>query len=269
MRSGIVTLTTDFGEASSYVAQMKGVLLAICPYARLVDVSHGVPAQAVAEAAFMLFGFYRHFSPGTVHLVVVDPGVGTERACLAARAGQWLFVAPDNGVLTYVLQQEGRAEIVTLSNPRYWRSDVSSTFHGRDIFAPVAAHLLCGVSLKELGDPLQGMPVLLPPLKAHRTRSGAVEGQVVHVDRFGNLISSIARDDVARLVADPAMVCVQVRGETLHGLQRTYGERQGGSLIALFSSFDLLEVACVGGSAAALLGAAVGDTIIVEMAGGE
>jgi S-adenosyl-L-methionine hydrolase (adenosine-forming) len=267
--SEIVTLTTDFGEGSSYVAQVKGVMLSLYPSARIVDISHSVAPQSVTEAAFLLRGFYHYYSPGTVHLVVVDPGVGTERACLAARAGDWFFLAPDNGVLSYVLQREKPIEIVALTDTRFWRDCVCRTFHGRDIFAPVAAHLLRGVPLRELGEPLPELPALLPPLQARHASAARVVGRIVHIDPFGNLISSISPAELAGLSTDTGRLRVQVRRTTIAGLHRTYGERRPGDLIALISSFDLLEVAQVQGNAAAVLNASVGDEITVEKSDGE
>ena len=205
----IVTLTTDFGMADGYVAAMKGVMLAIAPSLTLVDVSHEVPPQDVAHGAFVLAESARHFPPGAVHLAVVDPGVGGRRKPLAVATPDALFVAPDNGLLTRVLARYGlphddgagflapyRAALPSgctafeLAEPRYRLPRVSRTFHGRDVFAPAAAHLARGVSPSEFGPPVSELVCLNlpPPIE----REGAIEGRIVHVDRFGNLISDVA-----------------------------------------------------------------------------
>lgn len=253
----IVTLTTDFGLADSYVAVMKGVILGIAPAAQLVDITHQIAPQNVREAAYVLSTALAHFPPDTVHLVVVDPGVGSARRPLALQVGAARFVGPDNGVLAPALAS-GPASIVHLDNPRYWRPVVSQTFHGRDIFAPAAAHLAAGVPLTRLGAPVDD-PVLLDLAQPARLASGALRGQVVHVDRFGNLISDIP----ARWLAGAAWT-VCIAGLELDGVQPTYASAAEGQLLALVSSGDTLEVAVRGGSAAQRLGVDAGEPVEVR-----
>jgi hypothetical protein len=192
----IVTVTTDFGTRDGYVAAMKGVILSIAPDATIVDISHEIMPQGVAEGAFVLAQAAHWFPPGTVHLVVIDPGVGGPRRAVAVETGRHRFVAPDNGVLTQALHGEDVIAAVSLTRPRYWRArEPSATFHGRDIFAPVAAHLATGVALSAVGE---AMPVDdLETLAASRPvehPDGSIVGQIIHVDRFGNLISNIPAD---------------------------------------------------------------------------
>jgi S-adenosylmethionine hydrolase len=195
----MITLTTDFGTSDGYVAAMKGVMLSIHPDARFVDVTHEVSPQDVMEAAFVLKSAMPYYPAGTVHLVVVDPGVGTDRRAVALRHGEHWFVGPDNGVFPLLLDDETPDAIVELDDPSAWQTDdPSTTFHGRDIFAPAAAHLDRGASLEEVGTPVESLQPLrwaLPISDEH-----TVQGWVVHVDRFGNCITNIRRETIARAV---------------------------------------------------------------------
>lgn len=254
----VVALLTDFGTRDHYVGVMKGVVLSVCPDAALVDISHEIPPQDVTAAAIALSSAYRYFPPGTVFLVVVDPGVGTPRRALAAEAGGYAFVGPDNGVLSEIFR-ELPPRIVELREPRYARPAVSRTFEGRDRFAPAAGWLARGVNLEAFGPPVTDPVRLEVPQPA--IHSGFVSGEVIHVDRFGNLISNIDRAVVAR-----AGRPVQVRvGPARAPLVGTYGEAPPGALCALFGSSERLEVAINGGSAAAVLGAGRGARVEVDV----
>ena len=254
----VITLATDFGAHGGYVAAMKGVILGIAPGVSLVDISHEVAPQDVAGAAYLLAGVYRFFPPATVHLVVVDPGVGTERRGLAARAGGHLFVAPDNGLLTPTLDASPGAEIVSLTNAAYWRREVSHTFHGRDIFAPVAAHLASGVPLEALGTPVRD-PVRLD-LPSPRATGGTVEGMVIWVDRFGNLVTNIPAD----VLLPGETYRVTVGRLAVAGLFTTYAQVRAGQPLALVGSHGFIEVAVREGSAAEMAGAGRGATVRLE-----
>jgi S-adenosyl-L-methionine hydrolase (adenosine-forming) len=256
----VITLTTDFGAHDGYVAAMKGVILGIAPGVSLVDISHEVAPQDVAGAAYLLAGVYRFFPPATVHLIVVDPAVGTARRALAARAGEHLFVAPDNGVLTPVFDATLEVEVVSLSNAGYWRREVSHTFHGRDIFAPVAAHLASGVPLEALGTPVRD-PVRLD-LPAPRSFGGTVEGTVVWVDHFGNLVSNIPAD----VLVPGETYRVTVGRLMVTGLFTTYAQVRAGQPLALVGSHGFIEVAVREGSAAEMAGAARGAMVRLEPA---
>jgi S-adenosylmethionine hydrolase len=264
LRSGIVTLTTDFGRDDAYAGVLHGVILGVHHWLRVVDITHDVHPQAVLEGAFLLESVYRYFPAGTVHLVVVDPGVGTERGLVAVATPTALFVAPDNGLLTVVWEGLGAAEraathIVELNEARFWRPQVSSTFHGRDILAPVAAHLAGGTVLEKVGRPRAEL-FLLPGAEPTVQDDGSLRGQIVHVDRFGNCSTNIA----AAQVATVGTITVEVSSTVLRGLVHTYADGPAGAPIALLGSDGRLEVAVREGSAAALLGLAIGDPVWVR-----
>ncbi|MEA3407860.1 MAG: SAM-dependent chlorinase/fluorinase [Chloroflexota bacterium] len=254
---GIITLCTDFGLRDGYVAAMKGVILSIAPRARLVDISHDIAPQCVREAAFVLRSTYAFFPPGTIHLVVVDPGVGSERRAVAVRAGKHFFVAPDNGVLEYVLRQEEGIEAVSLTNATYWRGEVSATFHGRDIFAPVAAHLARGVPLRDLGERVEDLVHAELPIPERRG-DGTIIGHVLYIDGFGNVVTdlpaSMLRGYNWRVTAGEKQII---------GLSPTYASAAKGELIALIGSHGFLEIAVREGSAAYIAHLSVGDIIQV------
>jgi S-adenosylmethionine hydrolase len=244
--TAIIAFTTDFGGSDTYVAEMKAAVLAILRDVHLVDVTHEVAPQDVLGGALALEAAAPAFPAGTVHVAVVDPGVGTARRGMALEARGQVFVGPDNGLFTPFLGG-GDWRAFEVSDPTYRRPAVSATFHGRDVFAPAAAHLARGVPASRLGPPLSD-PVRLPWPGARETARGLV-GSVLHVDRFGNLVTSIAADRVDAL-GEGAVV--RVAGRTLP-LVRTYGELRPGSLGALVGSSGRLEVAVREGSAAARL----------------
>ncbi|MDI7277175.1 MAG: SAM-dependent chlorinase/fluorinase [Anaerolineae bacterium] len=252
----IITLLTDFGLANAYAGIMRGVILGINPAATVVDLTHEVPPQDIRYAAFELATAWPYFPPGTVHAVVVDPGVGSERAALAARVGEQYFVAPDNGVLSYVLA-EGYSALVRLTQPRYWLPHTSHTFHGRDIFAPVAAHLSLGVPLAALGEPYD-RPVTFPLPQPERRPDGSWLAHVIHVDRFGNLVTDLpaARQPLAGVAG------ALVAGRRIDAVVRTYAEAPVGSPAVLEGSAGYLEIAVRNGSARQELGAGVGSQVV-------
>lgn len=255
----IITLTTDFGLSDGYVAAMKGVILGIAPQATLVDITHQIAPQNVREAAYVLATTLPYFPPDTVHVAVVDPGVGSARRPMAARIDGSYCVGPDNGVFTYLLQAASQPALcVHLDNPAYWRPQVSRTFHGRDIFAPVAAHLASGVALPALGTPLVD-PVRFAVQEPEQQPDGNLCGQVVHVDRFGNVISNIPGGWLAGRIWT-----VRLAGQQIAGPSLTYADAAPGQLLALISSDGTLEVAVREGSAAERLGVAAGEPIVVH-----
>jgi len=277
--NAIVTLTTDFGLSDAYVASMKGVLLGINPEAKLVDICHSIKPQNIPQAAFVLGTAYPYFPAKTIHLVVVDPGVGTERRAIILRVPQACFVAPDNGVLSYVFQQflaepvldrgkvsiKERAkpsadiEVVQITNPRFWRAPVSPTFHGRDIFAPVAAALSLGFPPIEFGGPITSVE-MLPMPRPYKRPGGSLLGHVLHIDSFGNLISDIRGDDLPH---NGQPFTVEVKNERIYGLSHTYA--QGSGLLALIGSSGYLEISLKGGSASSLLDAQIGDEVRLNL----
>ena len=262
--NGIVTLLTDFGTDDTYVAQMKGVMLSIAPVLRFVDVTHAVAPQRVADGAWLLRTAYRTFPPGTVHLCVVDPGVGTARRPIAAQVDDWYFVAPDNGLLSWPLRGARMTpRVVVLDRPRYLRAGVSATFHGRDVFAPVAAHLASGVPLGRLGSRIDD--TILLPAPGASADGDRVRGTIVHVDRFGNLVTDIEATLLRETFGDAALV-VSVGRRRIGALVRTYGDAPPGAPLALIESSGCIEIAVRDGSAASLIGAGRGDAVTVRRA---
>ena len=247
MHSSIITLLTDFGEGSGYPAQMKGVLWTLCPDARIVDLSHAVPAFRILVGQALLLETIPAFPPGTIHVAVVDPGVGTSQRGLVVQGGDkapgQLLVGPDNGIL-WPFMRGGKAW--ELAEPAYRRAEVSATFHGRDVFAPAAAHLALGVPPERFG------PEVLDPvqLQAARVRheGNAVVGEIVHVDSFGNLISNLSIEDLPPVPRGELKVAVG--GRTLRGIQGTYASVPQGALLVLVGSAGFVEIAVREGSAA-------------------
>jgi len=252
-----IVLLTDFGLSDGYAGVLHGVILGLNPGAQVVDLSHDVPPQDIRAAAYVLSTAYRYFPAGSIFVVVVDPGVGSARQPIAVEAEGRLFVAPDNGVLTPVLAEEG-ARVVRLSEPRYWLPNPSRTFHGRDIFAPVAAHLSMGVPLSALGEPL-AEPVLLPASRPERRPDGGWLAHIQHIDRFGNLITDLRPTPEA---------LGQIEGAEVHGrpvslLVETYADIPPDTPALLIGSGGYLEIAVRDGDAHLELGAEVGDDVMV------
>jgi S-adenosyl-L-methionine hydrolase (adenosine-forming) len=257
MRTGILTLTTDFGLDGPYVAAMKGIILGLAPGTQLVDVSHAISPQNVLEGAFVLAGIVDAFPPGTVHLAVVDPGVGTERRLVAAAVAEQWFVLPDNGLLSGVVMSRPAASIWEITNPAIRCRMVSNTFHGRDIMAPAAAHLLRGADPGDLGPEIEKV-ITLTNFAPREDETGLV-GEVIFRDAFGNLITNVRSD---RIDCDPPGTwTIEVPGAKIQGLCRTYGDRPPGTLIALVGSTGWIEIAVVNGDAARLLTAGPGTTV--------
>jgi S-adenosylmethionine hydrolase len=245
----LVTLLTDFGTSDSYVAEVKGALLSAAPGVVLVDVTHMVPPGDVRAGAYLLGRVWHRFPWGTVHLAVVDPGVGTERAALAVGAHGHYFVGPDNGLLTLVLR-DAEVQVVILPTP----DGASPTFHGRDVFAPAAAALAAGAPLAQVGEPFTGIPQRLVYTEPHHEGKSVV-GQVVYVDRFGTLVTNLTPE----LVPDYAVL--EVEGLEVGPLRRTFGDVPTGGLVAYLGSGGQVEIAVRDGSAARRLGMGVGGRI--------
>lgn len=258
----LVALLTDFGTRDGYVGVMKGVMLSIAPDVRLVDLTHEIRPQDLRAAAWVLRTSWRPFPEGTVFLCVVDPGVGTDRRPIALRAGGRLFVGPDNGLFSYVLAETPAERAVVLDKPLYHLPTLSATFHGRDIFAPCAAHLARGILLDVVGTPVAPDSVVRLQLPQPEWRDDALVGHVLHVDVYGNLITDFdpARTDVILTMPDMSM---RIAGETMTERCRTFGEGPWGRAFALRDSSGHLAIAVRDGSAAALLGAGVGDEVTV------
>jgi S-adenosylmethionine hydrolase len=263
MARPLIALLTDFGLADHYVGAMKGVLLSLCRDATLVDITHDVPAHDVLAGALALGAAADAFPVGTVFLAVVDPGVGTTRRGLAARIGSHLFVGPDNGLLTMMWQEAGGGEAVELAEPRFQRPVVSRTFEGRDRFAPAAAWLARGTALEAFG-PVVPDPVLLD-VPDERLEAEAIAGEVISVDRFGNLVTSI-RAAVLEPWLDGRPGVVDAGGRTIGPIVTTYADVAPRAPCALIGSCDRLELACNGGSARDALGLDRGAAVRVRRA---
>ena len=277
MSSPLLVFTTDFGLSDSYAGVMKGVALGINPGLRFIDLTHQVAPQNVAQGAFVLGVSHRYFPPDAIHVAVVDPGVGTNRRPVLLETPTGRFVAPDNGLLSRVIAEHladppTEAGTVTLppslqafhlTNPGYWLHPVSSTFHGRDIFTPVASHLSLGVDPVLMGEPTAELAWL--PLPPTRVTGEGVSGEIIYSDTYGNLISNIP----AHLLEGRAIRDVRIRGRSIQRLSQTFldvSDNQQTGLIALFGSHGYLEVAVPNGSASALLNAGPGEPVTVTFA---
>jgi S-adenosylmethionine hydrolase len=256
----LITLLSDFGTRDAYVASMKGIILGLNPQAVLVDLTHEIPPQDVRAGALNLATAAPYFPPDTIHLAVVDPGVGSSRRALAARCRDQLWVGPDNG-LFYLIFSQASFSIVSLENSRYFRPQVSATFHGRDIFAPIAAHLSLGVDLSRFGPEFTD-PVSLD-LPEPRFTPEAISGEIIYVDRFGNLISNIPAADLMAWLGDRDL-SLTAGPLALRGLARTYSDAAPGEFLALVGSHGFLEIACAGDNAARRLNAGLGLPIVLH-----
>ncbi len=250
--TGIITLTTDFGLEDEYVGVMKGVILSICPAATIVDITHGISPQNCIQAAYIIDAAYRYFPAGTIHLAVVDPGVGTGRTMAALRADGHVFLAPDNGVLSFLLQKDG-IFAVRLNRSEYFLKDVSTTFHGRDVFAPAAAHLAAGVDLEALGEPVDRGALMTLDLGRPRIGAdGRLSGTVVWADRFGNLTTSIdaaSLDAYLRSKPGSAQPVIRIGEYRIAGLSSAYADAEPGRALALIGSRGYLEISVNRGNA--------------------
>ncbi len=260
-----IVLLTDFGFKDSYVGVMKGVIRKISRHADLIDLSHNIVAQDVAEAAFVLAASYRYFPSGAIFTCVVDPGVGTDRAVLCLEANEQLFLAPDNGLLSVIAEEAAEHTFRRVTEEEYYLKDGSTTFHGRDIFAPVAAHLAEGVEPEKLGPEVRNIERLQLPNPV-RTADGSLRGEIIYIDQFGNLITNIREATVERTFTRPRNELeVRVKRRCASGLARAYAERPAGELLALIGSSGYLEVAVNKGSAARTLGCEKGDSVTVSV----
>lgn len=259
--SGIITLLTDFGPASHYVAVMKAVILGLNRQATIVDVTHGVSPQNIRQGAWLLAEVAERFPAGTVHVAVVDPGVGTQRRVVYAAIGEQHFVAPDNGLLSRLALRSRPDKIRSLENPRFWLPSVSSTFHGRDIMAPVAAQLSLGLDPDELGRLLDELVMLEWP--EVQVLPGKIQGCVSSIDSFGNLITDISADMLRDAPTGESTRIICDEHETA-GIFRTYADQPPMTLVALIGSSGFLELAIVGESAAAMLGIASGTPVTIS-----
>jgi S-adenosylmethionine hydrolase len=257
----ILTLTTDFGTKDGFVGTMKGVIWAICPSAQIADISHDISPQNVLEGAFALWRAYSFFPAGSIHVAVIDPGVGTTRRPIAMNVGGQFFVGPDNGLFTPVFEDAEKKgwqkKFIHLTNGKYFLNEISRTFHGRDVFAPVAAHLANGIPLDNFGPAITDPVRLQMPAPEKITKGW--RAHITVIDIFGNLTTDLPAD----LLSDKDAVVLQIHGREVRGLVSSYGNNKSGDLVALVDSENYVEVAIVNGSAQKTLGAKVGDVLEV------
>ena len=263
MPNGIVTLTTDFGEGSPYVAEMKGAMLSINRDLKIVDATHTISPQNVLAGALAIRQFYSAFPKGTVHVGVVDPGVGTDRRLLLLRGDEHYFIGPDNGLFSFLLPN---ADVFELDKPKFWRPPVSVTFHGRDIMGPVAAHLCSGEEIETLASPFASESVTLP-IPEPRFSSRFIEGEVMLVDSFGNLITNISERDLLKTFEIDSeawdTVVIEIAGRVVH-MVRTYTKSEQGDLVGLIGSSGWMEVAVSSGNASEHLEIGCGEVVRVR-----
>jgi len=264
----IITLLTDFGTRDEYVASMKGVILTINPSATIVDITHTVDPQDVLGAAYLMRSCYGYFPKGSIHLSVVDPGVGSQRKIVALKSRGHVFLSPDNGLLSPIVESGPIESLRSVDNPALCLVSVSRTFHGRDIFAPVAAHLSLGLDIKEVGPPI--VPTQLAHLEVPEVRHstlGELVGTVVAVDRFGNLITNITETDFHRpcVAAKSAAPVFHLSDRSIRGLSNSYSSVPSGRPVAVIGSRGNLEIAVNGGDARRFFDADRGDTVTVTL----
>lgn len=259
--SSLITLITDFGIADTYVGVLKGVILSINPSCTIVDITHQIPPQDISEAAFALMTAYAYFPKGTIHLVIVDPGVGSTRRPLLIEAENYFFVGPDNGVFSAVLRKPGLKSVIELTNTEHFLADVSSTFHGRDIFAPVAAHLSRGSPCSQFGVPISDFVVSDWP-QPSVVAAGEAQGVILHIDRFGNLITNFSRDFIKQALGNRPFN-IKCADTVISKVIPSYSHAQPGELCGVFGSSNFLEISVTNGSAHDRLKVRCGDVVTI------
>jgi S-adenosyl-L-methionine hydrolase (adenosine-forming) len=262
----IITLLTDFGSQDYFAGAMKGVILSINPSARIVDITHEIPPHDIHAAAFNLLAAYTAFPAGTIHVAVVDPGVGSDRKPLAVECAGQLFVGPDNGIFSWICEREGKSRAIHLQNESFFYHPVSATFHGRDVFAPVAAALSRCAAVEDLGEPLSDC-VGLPSLALKRRPDGQAEARIIHIDRFGNCVTNLTRAHVSE-DSFAAGVKLSVNGREVSAGRRFFAAStsEHNELFGIFGSAGFLEIAAQNASAASILKARCGDAVLLNSA---
>lgn len=259
----LISLLTDFGTADYFVGAMKGAILSVNPQARIVDLTHEIPPHDIHAGAFTLLAAYRTFPAGTIHVGVVDPGVGSERRPILVVSRDYFFVGPDNGLFGYIYEREADVRVFHLTNEKYFRPSVSSTFHGRDLFAPVAGAVYGGVRAEALGSEITDY-VRLEPLTVKRLEDGAIEASVIHIDRFGNCVTNIRREDLTEemLIRGARLV---IGGQEIRDFRKYFSEEgaRDGKLFAVWGSAGFLEIAAFQSSAARRLGIERGERVLI------
>ena len=262
MKPAIITLLTDFGTQDYFVGAMKGVILALNPEATIVDLTHEIPPQDIQAAAFNLLACYRDFAAGTIHLAVVDPGVGSDRRAILVECANQFFLGPDNGLFSWISEREEKFSAWQITNDQFFRNPVSSTFHGRDVFAPVAAALSNGLAAAEVGPPIENIVMLAPLLP--RTVANAIEGSLIHIDRFGNCITNFTSEHIneERIAAGAKLI---VNHQEITTMRRFFAEQSApkNKLFLLVGSAGFIEIAAQNASADGILSAKRGDSVLL------
>ena len=262
-RVPLITLLTDFGTADYFVSAMKGVILSLNPSSRIVDITHDIPAHDIEAAAFTILAIHSSFPAGTIHVAVVDPQVGSARRGMLVEAEGQYFVGPDNGIFSYVCERAGVAKFFQLRNSAYFRPPVSKTFHGRDIFAPVAAALASGITPKKLGREIKDL-IRLGPLLPDKAKNGKLNARIIHIDRFGNCITNLTPQNLtAKMIEDGAYLTAN--GKKIDSFRSFFSEHdaKGRELFGIWGSAGFLELAATSRSAAKILGAKKGESVVV------
>ena len=261
--SGIISLTTDFGEVDPYVAMMKGVILSINPDARIVDIAHQVPAGSIQVAGLIIKESYTYFPSGSVHVGVIDPGVGGKRRPIAVMCDNHFFVGPDNGLFWPVIEAQVHTDVIHLTKKRYWMDRISATFHGRDIFAPVAAHLSLGADPFLLGERVDNPSTLVYPIPSRKNSD--LIGEVIRVDHFGTIITNITREHLSPFLTSKRLI-IKIGSLVLEKISTTYSDVPEGQPVALVGSSGNLEIAVNRGRAADYLGkeGEIGTKVVVR-----
>jgi len=255
----LITLLTDFGTQDYFVGAMKGVILSINPSARIVDISHDIPARDIEFAAFNLLSCYRDFPAGTIHVAVVDPGVGSNRRALAIKCRRQVFVGPDNGIFSWICEREREYRAFNVTDEKFFRQPVSATFHGRDVFAPIAAVLSAGTTIEELGPPLQDF-VRLAPLTPSTLDDQTIEGRIIHIDCFGNYITNLTPNDLREDMFDCGAK-ITINNYDIVAFHHYFADANDGEPFCYFGSAGFLEIAATNSSAQELLKAHRGQAI--------
>jgi S-adenosyl-L-methionine hydrolase (adenosine-forming) len=261
-KQSIITLITDFGLQDGYAGMMKGVIANVNPSANVIDISHNIEPQNVFQAAYVLNISYTYFPKGTIHVVVVDPGVGSDRRIICLKTKDYLFLAPDNGVLSFIVANEEFPSIREVTNGELFLPEVSNTFHGRDIFAPVAAHLSKGVSHKDLGKRTDKINEINLP-KPIRSPGGVLTAEIIYVDGFGNLITNINREIIDRMKIRPEGLVITMGRKRINGICKSYTDVGANEALAIFGSSGYLEISVNRGSARDVLNLKKGDKLVL------
>lgn len=259
----VITLLTDFGNQDAYVGTMKGVIAGINPFANIIDICHSIPPQDIFSGGYLLYTSYKYFPKKTIHVAVVDPGVGSRRDIVCVETKDYFFLVPDNGLLSFIVQEERPKNIFRVTNSKYFLPLPSNTFHGRDVFAPAAAHLSLGVKPRQLGIKISQLEQLEIPKPVHK-KTGQIEGQIIYIDRFGNLITNITREHIKDLKTTQKRTETSVGKKRILGLCNTYADVKAGELLVLFGSAGFLEVSINHGNAQKYFKVNKGSKIIIE-----